>query len=130
MERRMVTMKIQTHTLCILMNGIPIGELEKTIQGSLTFTYNRTWLNTPGARPISLSLPLVEQSFRGDVVYNFFDNLLPDNQQIRARIQAKFHVPTSQPFELLASIGRDCVERSKLLIMKYQLIKRKLILSH
>ncbi|MBA2650551.1 MAG: HipA N-terminal domain-containing protein [Legionella sp.] len=33
----------------------------------------------------------------------------PDNQQIRARIQAKFKVPTDQPFDLLASIGRDCV---------------------
>ena len=47
--------------------------------------------------------------FSGDVVYNFFDNLLPDNAQIRARIQAKFHAPTGQPFDLLASIGKDCV---------------------
>ena len=39
----------------------------------------------------------------------FFDNLLPDNSQIRARIQAKFNITTNQPFDLLASIGKDCV---------------------
>ena len=53
-----------------------------------------------GARPISLSLPLINHLFEGDVVYNFFDNLLPDNPQIRARIQTKFHVATNQPFDL------------------------------
>lgn len=102
-------MKKNNQILNILMNGILIGILEKTKQGGLVFAYDQGWLSTPGARPVSLSLPLVSQTFSGDVVYNFFDNLLPDNPQTRARIQAKFHVPTDQPFDLLASIGRDCV---------------------
>ncbi|QRN04257.1 type II toxin-antitoxin system HipA family toxin [Legionella sp. MW5194] len=95
--------------LHVLMNGLLIGELEKTNQGALKFSYSPTWLNYPGARPLSLSLPLTEQAYRGDVVYNFFDNLLPDNQQLRTRIQARFQIATNQPFDLLASIGRDCV---------------------
>lgn len=109
MERRVVTMKTRNRILNVLMNGILVGKLEKTSKGSLAFSYDKTWLNTPGARPISLSLPLIEQTFFGDVVYNFFDNLLPDNPEIRARIQAKFHITTNQPFDLLASIGRDCI---------------------
>lgn len=108
MERRMVRMKTKNRKLSVLMNGILIGQLEKATKG-LTFVYAETWLNTIGARPISLSLPLLEQPFVGDVVYNFFDNLLPDNQQIKNRIQAKFHIATNQPFDLLASIGKDCV---------------------
>src|SRR5579883_2571879 len=109
MEGRVVIMKMRHRILSILMNGMLVGKLQKHANGSLTFTYAQEWLCTPGARPISLSLPLVEQPFVGDVVYNFFDNLLPDNPQIRARIQAKFQVPTNQPFDLLTSIGRDCV---------------------
>src|SRR5579862_2979851 len=109
MERRVVKMKNNPHILNILMNGIRIGALEKTAKSGLTFEYNEQWLNTPGARPISLSLPLLNRLFSGDIVYNYFDNLLPDNSQIRARIQAKFHVTTNQPFDLLASIGKDCV---------------------
>ena len=102
-------MKTYNHTLNILMNGILIGKLEKAISGGLTFLYDQQWLNAPAARPISLSLPLASQLYKGNVVYNFFDNLLPDNLQIRARIQAKFHIKTNEPFELLAVIGKDCV---------------------
>ena len=95
--------------LHILMNGFRVGVLEKTPHGGLKFNYHNDWLNQEGARPVSLSLPLIDQTYSGDVVYNFFDNLLPDNPQIRARIQARFQIPTSQPFDLLTSIGRDCV---------------------
>ena len=109
MERRVVKMKTHSHILSIVMNGMLVGKLEKTIKGGLVFGYDQRWLQTPGARPISLSLPLLNSLFSGDVVYNFFDNLLPDNSQIRARIQAKFHISTNQPFDLLASIGKDCV---------------------
>lgn len=58
--------------LYVLMNGILVGMLEKTSHGGLKFTYHQDWLNQAGARPISLSLPLVEQTYAGDVVYNFF----------------------------------------------------------
>jgi serine/threonine-protein kinase HipA len=91
------------------MNGQLVGRFEKSNQGVLKFTYHTDWLNQAGARPLSLSLPLGEHIYSGDIVYNFFDNLLPDNQQIRARIQARFQVHTNQPFDLLAHIGRDCV---------------------
>jgi len=119
-------MKIQNHILSILMNGILIGNLEKTTKNGLTFAYHPSWLSTPGARPISLSLPLVNQLFTGDVVYNFFDNLLPDNSQIRARIQAKFQVTTNQPFDLLASIGKDCVGAIQIVNGKIPSFKNKI----
>lgn len=102
-------MKFENQTLNVLMNGILVGNLEKTTYNNLVFTYDQQWLNTPGARPISLSLPLIVEPYRGDKVYNFFDNLLPDSSQIRSRIQTKFQTASVQPFDLLASIGRDCI---------------------
>jgi serine/threonine-protein kinase HipA len=102
-------MRKKNRILNIAMNGISIGRLEKKENGGLIFTYDKNWLLQPGARPVSLSLPLIEQSFKGDVVYNFFDNLLPDNPLIKARIQAKFNVASTRPFDLLATIGKDCV---------------------
>jgi serine/threonine-protein kinase HipA len=107
MERGMVEMK--SKILHLFMNNFLIGRLEKTTKGGLVFTYDEKWLATPSARPISLSLPLISKPFEGDIVYNFFDNLLPDNYQVRSRIQTHFHIPTSHPFDLLAVIGRDCV---------------------
>jgi len=77
--------------------------------GALAFIYAPEWLETPGARPISLSMPLRHQAYSGEIAYNFFDNLLPDNKQIRDRIQARFEASTSHPFDLLSAIGMDCV---------------------
>jgi serine/threonine-protein kinase HipA len=95
--------------LTLALNGIAVGTLEKGGSGEMSFVYHQSWLDRPGARAISLSLPLQADKFRGAVVYNFFDNLLPDNEQIRSRIQARFHIPTKQPFDLLSRIGGDCV---------------------
>lgn len=102
-------MKTRLRILNVFMNNTLVGQLEKTTTGHLQFIYASQWLNTPGARPLSLSLPLITQPFTGNQVYNFFDNLLPDNPQVRTRIQARFHLPTDQAFDLLASIGKDCV---------------------
>jgi len=98
-----------TQSLTVLMNGIIVGMLIKDKAGGLSFSYDANWLTWSDARPLSLSLPLLGKHFSGDVVYNFFDNLLPDNTTIRARIQTKFQTQTSQPFDLLAAIGKDCV---------------------
>lgn len=95
--------------LKVLMNGLLVGRLTQFMANDLQFTYDYAWLSMPGARPLSLSLPLREEPFNGDKVYSFFDNLLPDDPAIRARIQARFQLPTDQPFNLLASIGRDCI---------------------
>jgi serine/threonine-protein kinase HipA len=95
--------------LNIFMNGIKVARLWKQSTGNLAFQYENSWLSLPQARPISLSLPLIPTPYTGDKVYNFFDNLLPDNEQIRNRIQRLFHIPTKQPFDLLASIGSDCI---------------------
>jgi len=95
--------------LILAMNGIEVGMLERGRSGAMRFAYSDQWLSRPGARPISLSLPLSSRPFLGAEVYNFFDNLLPDSEAIRARIQTRYRAPTHQPFDLLAEIGRDCI---------------------
>lgn len=75
----------------------------------MQFKYAESWLSMKNARPISLSMPLSSKIYDDARTYFFFENLLPDNPKIRARIQARFHAETDQPFDLLASIGKDCV---------------------
>ncbi|NQZ49394.1 MAG: type II toxin-antitoxin system HipA family toxin [Moritella sp.] len=95
--------------LNVAMNGYLVGALTKTATGAHTFTYSKDWLTQKGARPISLSLPLRAAPYKGDTVYNFFDNLLPDNTQVRDRVVARHGANSNQPFDLLAKIGRDSV---------------------
>jgi serine/threonine-protein kinase HipA len=96
-------------TLNIAMNGIVVGTLCKLKGGGLSFCYETAWLTRKGARAISLSMPLRKSPYEDDRVYNFFDNLLPDNEEIKARIQRRFAAKTKRPFDLLAKIGGDCV---------------------
>ena len=95
--------------LNVAMNGLLVGEWRKLTSGATEFQYAEKWLESVRSRPISLSLPLSHKIYRGDSVYNFFDNLLPDNEQIRSRIQQRFQTSTKSPFDLLSAIGQDCI---------------------
>lgn len=95
--------------LTVALNGIRVGALGRERSGAMSFQYTEDWLNRPGARAISLSLPLTRRPYEGERVFNFFDNLLPDSDTLRSRMQARFRTPTKHPFDLLASIGRDCI---------------------
>ena len=95
--------------LDVYMNGYLVGQLTKSTTGSHLFKYTRQWLDTSGSRPISLSMPLRSQVYKDDEVYNFFDNLLPDNMEVRNRIVARHNAQSTQVFDLLAKVGQDSV---------------------
>ena len=97
--------------LAVWMNGERVGYWRTPPGGRQEFDYAASWLDSPRARPISLSLPLraAGEPYRGERVEFFFDNLLPDNRQIRERIQLRFRVPRNEAFDLLHAIGQDCV---------------------
>ena len=71
------------------------------------FRYDETWLASPQARPLSLSLPLSASPHRGASVESYFDNLLPESQSVRQRAQSRFAAASTKAFDLLAEIGRD-----------------------
>ncbi len=99
----------------VFMNGVKVGILRRTASGKLEFAYDAAWIGSKSGRPLSLSMPLTEQTYAGDVVENFFDNLLPDSQPIRNRIQKRFGAASNRSFELLWHVGRDCVGALQLL---------------
>ncbi len=100
---------MRTQTLTVAMNGEVVGTLYRDNRGAMSFQYAPEWVLEPGSRAISLSLPLGHSRLKGSEVFNFFSNLLPDSEAIIARMQARFRVDTTHPFDLLASVGRDCV---------------------
>ncbi len=97
------------------MNGISVGKLIRESTGQLVFTYDQEWLARENSRPISLSMPLTDMPYKGSLVDSYFDNLLPDSELIRERIQARFNAPSKKCFDLLSYIGGDCVGALQLL---------------
>jgi serine/threonine-protein kinase HipA len=106
----------KSRSLALWMNGELVGHWRLPAAGSQEFLYAESWLASPAARPISLSLPLrpSREPYR-EHVEAFFDNLLPDNRQIRERIQRRFQTASLGAFDLLQEIGRDCVGALQLL---------------
>lgn len=97
------------------MNGEWVGTWQVT-RGTHSFTYAPSWLKSGKSRPLSLSLPITRSlEIKGEVVANYFDNLLPDNDRIRERIGRRFKTRTLDAFSLLEAIGRDCVGAVQLL---------------
>ncbi len=94
--------------LHVYMNGVLVGELSRNRQGLLTFCYASNWLSSPTAHPLSLSLGLRASPWRGDIVLQFFSNLLPDSPALLERIDRRLSIGSTHPFDLLAVIGRDC----------------------
>lgn len=95
--------------LDVAMNGVHVGTWHHLTSEPDRFDYATSWLDADGAIPMSLSLPLSPHPHTGDVVRNFFDNLLPDNRQIRERLEGRLGARSNRPFDLLESIGADCV---------------------
>ena len=95
--------------LNVLLNGRMVGRLRRAPSGAIDFTYDPTWLNWENGFAVSLSLPLREDRYVGDAVVAVFDNLLPDDESMRAEIAARRGAAGSDPYSLLSAIGRDCV---------------------
>ncbi len=95
--------------LNVFLNGRLVGRLKKEASGAIDFQYDPTWLHWEHTFPVSLSLPLREDRYIGDPVVAVFDNLLPDNADIRSRLAARVSADGADAYSLLAAIGRDCV---------------------
>ena len=106
-----------TQTLTLWANGEYVGRWTITARGHMELQYDANWLASAHGRPISLSLPfnLDNQILKGDNVAHYFEGLLPDSDNIRRRIAARFKTGSTEAFNLLSAIGRDCVGALQLL---------------
>lgn len=71
--------------LDVYLYGRRIAEIERKTQQNYRLQYLDDWARSPGAMPISFSLPLPQRVYGGQVLSNFLDNLLPDSDDVRNR---------------------------------------------
>jgi serine/threonine-protein kinase HipA len=100
----------QSRTLHAWMNGQYVGHWTSAPRKPQEFAYDSEWVNSGSARPLSLSMGLHGgYTYKGDVVERYFENLLPDSDDIRRRIGRHVGARSDKAFDLLEKIGRDCV---------------------
>lgn len=106
-----------SQTLALWANGERVGRWTVTGRGDMELQYAPEWVASPLGRPLSLSLPFNfnNEPLKGDSVAYYFEGLLPDSDVIRRRVATRFKTGSTQAFDLLTAIGRDCVGALQLL---------------
>lgn len=61
----------------VYMKNVFCGLVSETDDGYF-FVYNKEYLNTDNAMPVSLTLPLTEKPYKSKTLFAFFDGLIPE----------------------------------------------------
>lgn len=54
------------------------GTLTETDEGEYIFRYDPTYLEVPGAEPITLTMPLRKEPYQANRLFAFFEGLIPE----------------------------------------------------
>jgi serine/threonine-protein kinase HipA len=83
------------------------GWLTQNEQGYL-FEYNKSYLTIPNAKPISLTLPLKESPYASNVLFPFFDGLIPEGWLLDIA-EKNWKLNPRDRMGLLLACCKDCI---------------------
>jgi serine/threonine-protein kinase HipA len=83
------------------------GLLTETENG-YTFNYLPAYLDMPGAKAVSLTLPLTENEYTSNVLFPYFDGLIPEGWLLDIA-QENWKLNERDRFGLLLACCRDCI---------------------
>ena len=72
------------------------------------FTYSQEYLNSNHPTPVSLTLPLGQEDYHSDVLFSFFDGLIPEGWMLRIA-ERNWKINQRDRMGLLLSCCRDCI---------------------
>jgi serine/threonine-protein kinase HipA len=90
-------------SLGVYWEGEEVGRIERVEERSREYTFRYT----RASRPISLSLPVIQERFTAAESRPFFEALLPEGA-VRERIASQLKLAVGDSYGLLAELGRDC----------------------
>ncbi len=95
--------------LIVLLEGQPIGMIERLSSSALRLRYNNEYRDNPTATLLSVSMPPSQEVHSNARLTPWLWGLLPDNADVLARWGREFGVSVASPFPLLSThIGYDC----------------------
>lgn len=72
------------------------------------FIYDAGYLNIPNAEPVSLTLPLQEETFNSKMLFPFFDGLIPEGWLLDIA-ERNWKLNTRDRMGLLLACCKDCI---------------------
>lgn len=83
------------------------GLLERTESG-YRFTYDQEYLSANDAQPVSLTLPLREESYESESLFPFFLGLIPEGWLLDITSRT-LKIDPENSFDILLATGGDCI---------------------
>lgn len=93
----------------VYVNGVKAGLLSETDSGKYEFRYYSDYLSDSGNPAVSLTLPLDPRTYKSEVLFPFFFNMLSEgeNRSVQSRL---LHIDPEDDFGiLLATCGSDTI---------------------
>ena len=94
-------------TLDVYLHRELVGHLIQNDGGQMVFDYAESWLEKPGATPLSHSLPLREKRFTRKECRGYFAGVLPEESK-RAIIARNLGISERNDYSMLERIGGEC----------------------
>jgi len=91
----------------VLCNDITAGIITENEQG-YTFAYDEAYLSTPDAQPVSLTLPLRQEPYTNNILFPFFDGLIPEGWMLNIA-ERNWKINRRDRMGLLLTCCRDCI---------------------
>ena len=83
------------------------GILTETESG-YEFCYDKEYLNTKGAEPVSLTLPLSDKPYQSMVLFPFFEGLIPEGWLLDVALR-NTDISSLDRMSLLLLCCKDCI---------------------
>jgi len=98
---------MRTRSAIVCLDGQRVGMLTE-LDRSVTFQYDKEWLNQQEAVPVSLTLPLRSEPYVTEGLHPFFENLLPEGWLLELATK-KLKISKDDAFGILLATCADCI---------------------
>ena len=91
----------------VYVNQTPAGIMTEDDRG-YEFRYSAEYLELEDAVPISLTLPLTDKPYRSNILFPFFDGLIPEGWLLDIA-EKSWKISARDRFSLLIACCKDCI---------------------
>ncbi len=91
----------------VYVYNVYAGELCETDEGYY-FSYDKEYLSSGDAHPVSLTLPIREESYTSKTLFSFFDGLIPEGWLLDV-VSRNWKIDSKDRFALLLVACKDAI---------------------
>lgn len=95
-----------TASVPIWFDDLAVGQVDVAADGSLYLRYADRWLQTTGAFPLSVTMPLRADPYPSDIISPWLANLLPEEEQLQV-LTRSLGLDQADILAVLSAIGGD-----------------------